>query len=955
MILKKFPLGIFQQAVTKQTGFLFAAIFFFGLLLLPAKCFAQFAEYSTRNKDFNPEKTSVSGTEFYAAPSGSSTGDGSINNPWDLKTALSRSTTVVPPGSTVWLRGGVYKIPTVELQFVSTLSGTAANPIKVSSYPGEWATIDGNASFSTFKNKTILHITGSFVWFMNFEITNTETSNRKIDVTGSNPPERRATAVDDRGTGTKLINLVIHDCGQGIGSWSNGSDTEYYGNIVYNNGWDAPDRTHGHGTYVQNDVGQKFFENNIFFNNFAMNARTGGTGAAFTHNLNYIGNTYFNGIMAWKGPEITNFKVIGNNFYNNPLKVGDQINSTYMDAEIRDNYAMSGVQLFEFVNSVIFQNNTVWNNNPSGRNLVISHDTPSIESKFSIDNNYYYKSFMGYPYWHFKINYYGTAGSTPTSRYGDFAYNKTSGSQVTAYSYTGKSWVDTFPFDAHSTYIDAAPTGLKVFFQPNRYDSKRANLVIYNWDQANTVSVNLGSFLNSGDTYELRNVQDYFGDVITGTYAGGNLQVPMAGRKSAKPIGYDQTTTWYHNPLWPNTFPIMGAFVLIKTNGVQNPVNQAPIVNAGTDQTINISNSANLNGTASDDGLPNSPASLTTQWSKVSGPGTVSFGNANSLNTTAGFSAAGTYILRLTANDSALSSTDDVTITATNSSTTGVLSVSSAISPARVSLTTEGAADWAQWGMYSVTDFTRKTGVAQQISNYTRIGSGNVLQFPDNTTSFAWNDGAPTAAASNITGGIWIPGANNGFKITVPADTTQKTLKLYVGLWAAGGKLEASLSDSSAPVYTDTSAINSTSTSNLVYTLNFRAASAGQTLTVKWTVNSSFNSWGNVTLQAATLNSGQVISNQPPVVNAGNDQTLILPNRMTLNGSATDDGLPSSPGTLTVQWSKVSGRGLVSFGNANSLTTTAGFSIAGTYVLRLTVSDGLLTTTDEITVVAKKR
>ena len=48
-------------------------------------------------------------------------------------------------------------------------------------------------------------------------------------------------------------------------------------------------------------------------------------------------------------------------------------------------------------------------------------------------------------------------------------------------------------------------------------------------------------------------------------------------------------------------------------------------------------------------------------WSSVSGPGTVTFANANVLSTTATFSAAGTYVLRLTASDSLLTSTDDVT------------------------------------------------------------------------------------------------------------------------------------------------------------------------------------------------------------------------------------------------------------------------------------------------------
>ena len=94
-------------------------------------------------------------------------------------------------------------------------------------------------------------------------------------------------------------------------------------------------------------------------------------------------------------------------------------------------------------------------------------------------------------------------------------------------------------------------------------------------------------------------------------------------------------------------------------------VNQAPAVNAGADQAITLPSAASLSGSASDDGLPNPPAALTTTWSKVSGPGTVAFANASALSTTATFSAAGTYVLRLTATDGTLSSSDTITIVVT--------------------------------------------------------------------------------------------------------------------------------------------------------------------------------------------------------------------------------------------------------------------------------------------------
>jgi VCBS repeat-containing protein len=76
------------------------------------------------------------------------------------------------------------------------------------------------------------------------------------------------------------------------------------------------------------------------------------------------------------------------------------------------------------------------------------------------------------------------------------------------------------------------------------------------------------------------------------------------------------------------------------------PVNDPPTVNAGADKTITLPASAVLSGTITD--VDSTPAAL---WTQVSGPGTVTFGNAASVSTTASFSAAGIYVLQLDAND----------------------------------------------------------------------------------------------------------------------------------------------------------------------------------------------------------------------------------------------------------------------------------------------------------------
>jgi len=91
--------------------------------------------------------------------------------------------------------------------------------------------------------------------------------------------------------------------------------------------------------------------------------------------------------------------------------------------------------------------------------------------------------------------------------------------------------------------------------------------------------------------------------------------------------------------------------------------NHAPVVNAGPDQTVKLPNSATMQGSVTDDGLPNPPGTVTRTWSQVSGPGTATFTDPSSPTTSVSFDTAGTYVLRLTGDDSALQSSDDVTVT----------------------------------------------------------------------------------------------------------------------------------------------------------------------------------------------------------------------------------------------------------------------------------------------------
>jgi hypothetical protein len=113
-------------------------------------------------------------------------------------------------------------------------------------------------------------------------------------------------------------------------------------------------------------------------------------------------------------------------------------------------------------------------------------------------------------------------------------------------------------FDTNSTWSPTAPTGLHTFVRPNVYEKGRAHVIVYNWSGAGSASVDLSGVLNSGDRFEVRHGQDFYGaPVMNGTYAGGSVSIPLVARKPANPLG-----TGWRQP--PTVSPVFNVFVVIK-------------------------------------------------------------------------------------------------------------------------------------------------------------------------------------------------------------------------------------------------------------------------------------------------------------------------------------------------------------------------------------------------------
>jgi len=319
------------------------------------------------------------------------------------------------------------------------------------------------------------------------------------------------------------------------------------------------------------------------------------------------------------------------------------------------------------------------------------------------------------------------------------------------------------------------------------------------------------------------------------------------------------------------------------------PENQAPSVAAGDDDAVNLSDDANLDGTVSDDDLPDPPASVTTTWTKQSGPGTVTFGNASAVDTTAAFSATGTYVLRLTADDGELNAYDEVTI--------GVVADGVFILPTRI----------------QAEDYHNQSGAATIATDDVDGVTDLYCMWIDDWTSY--NVYVPSTGQYSVTIRVR-SSAGEFFRIEVDDEDVSGTIgpslgsEGYSDVVATGVQLSAG-----------------------AHVLKYYQVNA-------WGYDNRIN-WLEVTVD----------ENEAPTVDAGSNQTVTLPtNSVLLDATVTDDGQPDPPAAYTLRWTITSGpeTGYVVIGDKYAEDTTVTFDKAGAYVFGLTAEDGDKTAYGEV-------
>jgi hypothetical protein len=174
---------------------------------------------------------------------------------------------------------------------------------------------------------------------------------------------RRGGGITARGTHLKFINMVVHDTAGGFGVWAESTGTEVSGNIVYYNGWFAPDRGHGHGIYTQNAGGDlRTIRDNIVFDNFSHGIHAYGSDRAFLDDIVLQGNISFNN-GSLSGDFARDILLGGGRIAQNPVL---RSNSTYGSAQTNLGYAAG------CANGVVEDNYFV------GKALILANCTPAM-------------------------------------------------------------------------------------------------------------------------------------------------------------------------------------------------------------------------------------------------------------------------------------------------------------------------------------------------------------------------------------------------------------------------------------------------------------------------------------------------------------------------------------------------------------------------------------------------
>lgn len=349
-------------------------------------------------------------------------------------------------------------------------------------------------------------------------------------------------------------------------------------------------------------------------------------------------------------------------------------------------------------------------------------------------------------------------------------------------------------------------------------------------------------------------------------------------------------------------------------------------------------------------------------WSKLSGPGNVTFANSTNADTTATFTAIGSYVLQCVASVG----------TSTN---TAAMNVSVA-APVSVALR-QGVAGYSHIATFIRGDSANwNSGGRDQfiVGRWGGLGMRPLLSFDlsplDSSAVFqsatldVWTDvtlGTGSVGAVELRKLQAAPteGTGDGSNSSNGAGTGATWLSRTGGtnvsdLWVnAGGDFETNVLSSIGGYNATLANVQKTFPSTAAFVTEAQVAfDAGQPLnllmispaTESGTNNyiSRISSDDNITLEQRPQLTLTFVGNHAPGISTGLAPSAMVGVASSLAGVVSN--------ATSSAWSKVGGPGTVTFGNASQPTTAATFSAAGSYILRLSGINALAQTSRDLVV-----
>ena len=490
---------------------------------------------------------------YFVALQGSGEADGTIDHPWSYEHAFAGAAGKIHPGDTVWFRAGSYPLP--ETRRI-TVSGTGeTSRVVFRPYPGERAVFAATDA----RHTDWITVDGDWVTLWGLEFTSTS-------------PDRahdRGATIYNNGNCNRYLSIIVHDGGIGFYAEPARYGTELIGSIFYNNGSGTAVRTDGHAMYIKSNAtpenscrpGQAriVVRDNVAFNGFGFGIHAYTDRAEGLHGVLLEGNVVFNnGSVADARYSATSWNLLlggdadvlivdadtvrrNMSYYSPPTKLqnpGAGITVGYKPgpwtsrqhhAVVTDNYSVGGSYALRIRN---------WDTVVVRGNVAAGPDVAYLEAAslahYLWSANTYYAD-PSSPAWYFN------APPAPDA------------SRITWQQWklaTGLGGTDV---------VTAEPVAPQVFVRSLApYVAGRGHIIIYNWSMAASVPVDLSSVLTAGDSFAVWNVQDLFAatPVLSGTYTGGTVTLPMAGVTPPPPLGGTRMP--------PRTAPEFDVFVVQK-------------------------------------------------------------------------------------------------------------------------------------------------------------------------------------------------------------------------------------------------------------------------------------------------------------------------------------------------------------------------------------------------------